>query len=110
MPNYLLIISCCFLWCIIQIALKVKLTMGHWTHHRNMSFNPDPSKQAQEAIFSRIINKESHPPLTFNNNIVYQHMSQKHLGIILGNRLLFEEHLTLVFTKINKTIGLLRKL
>ena len=37
-------------------------------------------------------------------------MSQKHLSIILDNRLSYEEHLRLVFSKINRTIGLLRKL
>ena len=30
--------------------------------------------------------------------------------MILDNRLLFEEHLGLIFNKINKTMGLLRKL
>ena len=48
--------------------------------------------------------------MTNNNNIVYQSTSQKHLGIILDNRLSFEEHLRLVFSKINKTINLLHKL
>ena len=37
-------------------------------------------------------------------------MSQKHLGIILDNCLSFEEHLRLVFSKINRTIGLSCKL
>ena len=30
-----------------------------------MSFNPGPSKQCQEVIFGRKVNKDSHPPLTF---------------------------------------------
>ena len=30
-----------------------------------MCFNPDPSKQGQEVIFSRKVNKDPHPPLTF---------------------------------------------
>ena len=42
--------------------------------------------------------------------VVYQATSQKHLDIIFDNRLSFEEHLTLVLSKINKTIGMLRKL
>ena len=36
--------------------------------------------------------------------------SQKHLGIILDTRLSFEKHLETVQCKINKTIGLIRKL
>ena len=40
--------------------------------------------------------------------MLYQGTSQRHLRMILDNRLSFEEHLKLVFNKINKTIGLLR--
>lgn len=48
--------------------------------------------------------------MTFYKNRVYQATPQKHLGLIPGNRLSFKEHLTLVFSKINKVIGLLHKL
>ena len=75
-----------------------------------MSFNPYPIKQAQEVVFSRKGNKDSHSLLTFNNNIIYQATSQRYLGIILANCFSFEEHLRLVFSKIDETIGLLRKL
>ena len=75
-----------------------------------MSFIPDPSKKAEEVIFSRKVNKDSRPPWTFNNSIVYQATSQKHLGITPDSRLSFEERLRLVFSKINRTIGLLPKL
>ena len=40
----------------------------------------------------------------------YQATSQKHLRMILDNRLSFEGHLRLIFNKISKTIGLLRKI
>ena len=75
-----------------------------------MSFNPDPKKQAQEVIFSRKSKAILHPLLVFNNNNVIQTTSQKHLGIILDTRLSFEKHLETVLCKINKTIGLIRKL
>ena len=75
-----------------------------------MSFNPDPSKQAQEVIFSRKIKKLPHPSLVFNNNNVLQTSSQKHLGVTLDVKLTFDEHLNNVLNKVNKTIGLLRKL
>ena len=75
-----------------------------------MSFNPDPSKQAQEIIFSRKTKKISHPSLRFNNSIVSQSPYQKHLGIFLDAQLTFEEHLKVITTKVNKTIGLMRKL
>ena len=50
-----------------------------------MSFNPYPRKQGQKVIFSGKVNKDSHPPLRFNNNMA---TSQKNLGIILDNHLL----------------------
>ena len=68
------------------------------------------NKQGQEVIFSRKVKSNIHPPLFFNNNIVSQANSQKHLGITLDFKLTFEEHLLNVFRKVNKTIGLLRKL
>ena len=75
-----------------------------------MSFNPDPTKQAQEVIFSRKKKKINHPDIFFNNSPVVQSQSQKHLGMFLDIKLDFSEHFNNVLNKINKTIGLLRKL
>ena len=75
-----------------------------------MSFNPDPSKQAQEILFSKKTKKISHPLLRFNNSIFSQSPYQKHLPIFLDAQLTFEEHLKVVATKVNKTIGRLQKL
>ena len=75
-----------------------------------MSFNPDPSKKAQEAIFSRKVNNVLHPPLTFNNVDVGQIRSQKHLGMFLDFKLSFNEYLESVFAKANRGIAILRKL
>ena len=44
------------------------LKINNWAYQWKMSFNPDPSKQAQEMIFSRKIKKPSHPVSIFNNN------------------------------------------
>ena len=41
-----------------------------WAHQWKMSFNLDPSKQAQEVIFSRKRNKPHHPDFIFNGNSV----------------------------------------
>ena len=75
-----------------------------------MTFNPDPSKQAQEVIFSRKTKKASHPPLKFNNNSVKQVQFQKHLGLYMDDKLDFREHLRNTFKKVNRTIRLLCKL
>ena len=75
-----------------------------------MDFNPEPSKQAQEVNFSRKSKRSTHLLLVFNNNYVSQTFSQKHLGVILDFKLIFEEHLNNVLAKFNKAVGLLCKL
>ena len=50
-----------------------------------MSFNQDPSKQAQEVIFSKKYTKEDHPPIYFNNITVTQTIVQKHIGMYLDD-------------------------
>ena len=50
---------------------------NNWAYQWKMSFNPDPSKRAQEVIFSRKIKKPSHPNLIINNNRVLQTLYQK---------------------------------
>ena len=86
------------------------LKIRNWAYQWKMTFNPDPTKQAQEVIFSRKLNKDYHPALAFNNNNVPETDSQKHLGIILDNRLSFANHLKMILNKVNKTVGFLRKL
>ena len=84
--------------------------INNWAFQWKMNFNAYLSKQVQEVIFSQKWKKISHPPLLFNNIQVLQSFSQKHLGIILAEQLTFFENLKILTSKINKTIGLLRKL
>ena len=46
----------------------------------------------------------------FNNSSVSWSSSQKHVGVILDTKLIFDEHLKMVSSKISKTLGHLRKL
>ena len=75
-----------------------------------MSFKPDPSKQAQEVILSRKLQKANHNQVYFNHNSLKQVPPQKHLGVYLDTKLNFQEHLNNIISKVNKTIRLLRKL
>ena len=75
-----------------------------------MNFSPNPTKQAQELIFSRIVQVTNHPPLFFNENVAPKTTVQKHLGMFLDSKLNSSEHLKTIFQKTNKTIGLFRKL
>ena len=54
--------------------------------------------------------KTVHPPLLLNKANVTRTCSPKYLEIILDNQSKFEDHIKMVFRKIAKTIGLLRKL
>ena len=45
------------------------------------------SKQDQEVVFSRKIDKAKHMPLTFNAIPVAQTIHQKHLGLYLDEKL-----------------------
>ena len=84
--------------------------MNNWAFQWKMNFNPGPTKQAHEVIFNRKTKEIYHPLLVFNNTNVSQSSSQKHLGVILDSKLIFDEHLKMVSLKISKTLGLLRKL
>ena len=77
-----------------------------WAFQWKMNFNPDPTKQAQEVIFSRKLQNTNHPSLNCNHNTE----SHKYHGMVLDSRLDFKEHMEIIFKKNSKTIGLLRKL
>ena len=46
--------------------------INNWAFQWKISFNPDASKQAQETIFFRKVQKSVNPPLHFNNIAVTQ--------------------------------------
>ena len=54
--------------------------ISNWAFERKMSSNPDPSKQAQEVVFSHKPQKISHASIYFNNNLIEQVSSQKDLA------------------------------
>ena len=73
-----------------------------------MSFNPDPNKREIKVPFSRKVNSNHHPKLTFNGNQVQQCSSQKHVGLFL-HKLDFNIHLDEKINKCNKIIGIMKK-
>ena len=82
------------------------------TFQWKINFNPvQPLLNKLRNSFLVVTQKKlAHPPLVFDNAIVNESIYQKNLGIILDFKLTIENHLKMVNTKINKTIGLLRKL
>ena len=75
-----------------------------------MSFNPGPTKMAQEVLVSRKKSKVIHPSLIFNGKDVSRSESHKHLGLVFDPKLNFDMHLKGKFSIINNGITLLRKL
>ena len=82
--------------------------ISNWVFQWEMIFDPDTSKQAQEAILSRKLQAINH--LYFDNNPIKQVSIQKYLGMILNTKLNFNEHIKNILSKVNETFGLLRKL
>ena len=74
-----------------------------------MIFNPYLTKQGQEVIFCIKTKKLLYPSLSFNNISLKNSIFQKHLGLKLGVKLNFVEHMKNITQKINKTIDLLRR-
>ena len=65
--------------------------IGEWAFQWKMNFNPDPTKQAQEMIFSRKVQMTNHPPLFFNEIVVQQTFLQNHLEMFLDSKLNFSD-------------------
>ena len=66
-----------------------------------MLFNPDLTKPAQEVLFSRKNKTQNHPTLNLNNIQVKRASSQKHLGLLLDEKLNFKQHIESAITKSN---------
>ena len=84
--------------------------INDWASQWKMCFNPDPNKQVNEVIFSRKSKNVHHDQLVFNNSAVTTACKQKHLGLILDEKLRFEGHMEETISKANKCVGLLRNM
>ena len=81
--------------------------INKWVLQWKLSFNPDPTKEAQEIIFSCKTAQKNHRGLMFNNIIVNVTTILKHLSMIFDPKLSFDEHLKSMLQKISKTVGVL---
>ena len=64
-----------------------------WAHQWKLEFNPDPTKQATEVLFSCKKSSPNRRQLIFNRTAVVKVNEQKHLGLILEPGLSFEKRL-----------------
>ena len=66
-----------------------------------MNFNLDPNQQAQEVHFAKKIQKDNSQNLTFDGLNVGSSFSEKHFGLVLDEKLNFDEHIQ---SKISKQV------
>ena len=75
-----------------------------------MEFNPDPTKQATEVLFSCKKVSPNHPQLIFNGTVVKKVNEQNHLCLILDSGLSFKKHLDEKIIKAKKNIAIIKHL
>ena len=84
--------------------------INKWATQWKMSFNPDPTKPAEEILFSRKRHPVTHPPLFFNGIEVKRVNEHKHLGLILDPLLNFACHFKEKIANARKGIGIIKHL
>ena len=85
-------------------------SISTWAYNWKMLFNPDSSKPAQEVLFSRKNKIQVHPTISLNKVQVERVPYQKHLGILLDEKLNFKQHIDGAISKVNKGISVIKKL
>ena len=89
----------------VNTSKEQELKVNDWAFQWKMSCNPDPSKQAQEVIFSCKSKTPTHPQLVFHNNNISQTFFRKQLGVILDFKVLAKvQQNNRPFTHISKCI------
>ena len=81
-----------------------------WAHQWKLEFNPDPTKQATEVLFSCKKSSPNHPQIMFNGTIVAKMNDQKHLGLSLHSNESFKKHINEKIIKAKKNLGLIKHL
>ena len=76
--------------------------INYWNFQWKTIFNPNPKKQTQKNFSSCKILKLAHNLSVYNNNIVAQSISQKHLGMLLDTKLEIQEHLKVYLGKLTR--------
>ena len=84
--------------------------ISKWTYNWKMFFNPDPSKPAQEVVFSRKKKLQKHTITSLDNIQVERASYVKHLSKLLDEKLNFKQHIDSAILKINKGISVIKKL
>ena len=81
-----------------------------WANQWKLEFNPDPTKQATEVLFSCKTSNPNHPHLMFNGTAVAKMNEHKHLGLTLDSALSFKKHINEKIIKAKKNLGIIKHL
>ena len=73
-----------------------------------MLFNPDPTKPAHEVIFFKKMITQTHPVISLTNIQVERVPCQKHLGILLDEKLNLKQHVNNAILKMKKGIFVIK--
>ena len=84
--------------------------INEWAKQWKMSFNPDPTKPAEEILFSVKRKSPTHPPLFFNGIEVKRVPSHKHLGLTFDPQLNFNVHIAEITATARQGVGLIKHL
>ena len=80
-----------------------------WSVKWEMIFNPDPTKPAEEVIFTNR-NLTLHDPVSYSGVDVMQIDHHKHLGFILDSHMSYSKHIDGKIDKANQGIGVIKRL
>ena len=89
-----------------NLLRNVLLAISKWAYNWKMLFNPDPCKSAHEMLFSRKKKFRIHATISLNN--IERASYQKHLGVLLDEKLNFKEHISNAILNINKCISVIK--
>ena len=105
------------LYSIVEDPIKSARELNHdlavineWARQWKMSFNPDPTKPAEEILFSHKKSKPHHPPLFLNGIEVKRVTEHTHLGLTMDPKLNFISHINEKSSKARQGVGLIRHL
>ena len=94
-----------------QTALELNhdlTAISTWAYQWKMAFNPEPTKQAVELLFSHKLKPIQHPPIFFNGLEVMRVSEHKHLGLTLDSKLSFSAYINKKIKKARKSLRLMK--
>ena len=94
---------------IFSVIQDVHTSEKKWSQRWKITLNIGLFTQVHEVISPRKIKKQNNLELFFQRKQAVQTTCQKHLGIFLGFKLSFTEHLIRLIIKLIKSIGFLRE-